>query len=101
MRLTNIERLPHGEIWQWWSRLTNASLNIDNVLQCYQKYMSFTTEHLPTYKEYVNNMEEKMHDDEFLGDTVGLLQPSLKFNPQQGYELIKTQLIDKLPGDRD
>ena len=95
------QRRKGRDLFDLYTALTNAHLNIDNVLLCYQKYMSFTAQHLPTYKEYVNNMEEKMHDDEFLGDTAGLLQPSLNFNPQQGYEIIKTQLIDKLSGDRD
>jgi len=95
------QRRKGRDLFDLYTALTKADLNIDNVLQCYQKYMSFTTKHLPTYKEYMNNLEEKMHDDEFLGDTVGLLQPSVNFNPLQGYELVKTQLIDKLPGDRD
>ena len=41
-------------------------------------------------------MEIKMQDDEFLGDTELLLRPDEKFNPQEAYEIIKKELIEKL-----
>ncbi|MCH4155269.1 MAG: nucleotidyl transferase AbiEii/AbiGii toxin family protein [Muribaculaceae bacterium] len=95
------QRRKGRDLFDLYTALTRAELNMDSVLQCYERYMTFTTDHLPTYKEYVANMEEKMLDDEFLGDTTGLLQPSLKFSPKEGYKLIKRMMIDRLPGDRD
>ena len=62
--------------------------------------MDFTTEHLPTYKEYVMNMEEKLQDSEFIGDTAQLIDSSMVFNPEEAYRLVKEMLIDKLPGER-
>ena len=41
-------------------------------------------------------MEDKMQDDEFLGDTQQLLRPDEKFDPVSGYELVKRMLIDRL-----
>ena len=41
-------------------------------------------------------MEEKMSDPDFLGDTQNLIRPDIEFNPQSGYELVRSQLIDKL-----
>lgn len=37
-----------------------------------------------------------MQDEEFLGDTKQLLRPDENFNPQEGYEVVKTALIDRL-----
>ena len=51
------------------------------------------------YRLRVSNilhMEEKMSDPDFLGDTQNLIRPDIKFNPQSGYELVRSQLIDKL-----
>lgn len=76
--------------------MTTSDINIDQVLTCYQKYMEFVVDHVPTYKEFVINMEEKMQDDEFLGDTGQLLRPDEKFNPQEGYEVVRMLLIDRL-----
>lgn len=60
------------------------------------RYMAFTVENLPTYKQFVNNMEAKMTDEEFLGDTMGLLRPEMSFEPLSSYQLVKETLIDRL-----
>ena len=41
-------------------------------------------------------MEEKMANDEFIGDTVSLLCPDEKYYPNEAYEIVKAQIIDKL-----
>ncbi|MBO5664440.1 MAG: nucleotidyl transferase AbiEii/AbiGii toxin family protein, partial [Bacteroidales bacterium] len=76
--------------------LTTKELNIDNVLKCYHQYMDFVVDHIPTYKEFIINMEDKMQDEEFLGDTQQLLRPDEKFNPQEAYALVRSLLIDGL-----
>lgn len=50
----------------------------------------------PTHSLYVSNMEEKMANDEFTGDTASLLRPDEKYNPNEAYEIVKAQIIDKL-----
>ena len=62
--------------------------------------MSFVVEHTPTYKEFVLNMEEKMNEEEFLTDMKVLLRPGTKFDPKEAYQIIKSKLIDRLPGER-
>ena len=41
-------------------------------------------------------MEEKIENDEFLGDTATLLRPNETYVPQTAYEIVKARLIDKL-----
>ena len=48
------------------------------------------------YKQFILNMEEKMNDMDFLGDIQNLIRPNEMFNPQEGYELIKEVLIERL-----
>lgn len=76
--------------------LTVAEIHEDKVIECYLKYMGFVVDHIPTYKEFILNMEDKMQDDEFLGDTAGLLKVGDNFIPEQSYSLVKERLIDKL-----
>lgn len=94
------QRRKGRDLFDMYTALTRAELDLDAVMHCYERYMAFTADHLPTYKEFVLNMEEKLHDDEFLGDTKGLLSPSLKFDSMSGYKLVKSRLIDRLPGER-
>lgn len=81
--------------------LANGDLDVDKVLMCYNKYMEFVVDKAPSYKQFVNNMEEKMQNLEFLEDTRSLLRPDIKFDPQEAYERVYNAFIDKMEGRRD
>ena len=77
-------------------------VDVGKVMQCYNSYMKFAVGKIPTYKQYMQNLELKMQDDEFLGDTDHLLSHhAVSFNPQQAFELIKNTFIDCMSGRRD
>lgn len=73
----------------------DVTINLDNVVTCYQRYMEFVVEKAPTYKQFIQNMELKMQDEEFLGDTQHLLRNGATFDPQTAYELVREKLIDR------
>lgn len=58
--------------------------------------MGFVVGHIPTYKEFTANLEEKMRDGEFLGDTSQLLRSGADFRPEEAFLLVKERLIDRL-----
>ena len=58
--------------------------------------MNFSVEKPPTQREYLLNMDAKMQDPEFLGDTTALLRPDIPYDPLKAYELVKTSLIEKI-----
>ena len=90
------QRRKGRDLYDLYKVLTTKELNIDNVLKCYHQYMDFVVDHIPTYKEFIINMEDKMQDEEFLGDTQQLLRPDENFNPHDGYEVVRSVLIDRL-----
>ena len=71
-------------------------LDKEKVMQSYEKYLGFTASHLPTYKEFVMNMEEKLQDEEFLADTDIILGPQTAYNPQDAYKMVHDNLIVRL-----
>lgn len=82
--------------------LDNREVDVEKVLKCYNRYMEFVVGKAPTYKQFMQNMEMKMQDTEFLNDTDILLREgAAKFDPVHAFELVKRTLIDKLPGRRD
>ena len=81
--------------------LANGDIDIDKVLMCYNKYMEFVVDKAPSYKQFVNNMEEKMQDSEYLEDTRSLWRADIKFDPQEAYERVYNTLIDKMAGKRN
>ncbi len=58
--------------------------------------MKFSVDNPPSQREFILNMESKINDPEFLGDTTALLRPGQEYEPLAAYELIKTELIEKI-----
>ena len=90
------QRRKGRDLYDLYKALTTSDINIDNVLACYQKYMEFVVDHIPTSKVFNINMEYEMQDDEFMGDTMQLLRPDEEFNPHEGYEVVLTLLLDMI-----
>ena len=74
-------------------------LDKEKVMQSYERYLGFTASHLPTYKEFVMNMEEKLQDEEFLTDTDIILGPQEDYNPKEAWENVHGELVKKLIKD--
>ena len=78
----------------------SSVINADEIIRCYCRYISFVVEAPPTYKQFMANMEEKMADPEFTGDTVKLLRPGIQFDPQAAWDLVRETLVDKLQAQK-
>ncbi|MBR3578469.1 MAG: nucleotidyl transferase AbiEii/AbiGii toxin family protein [Bacteroidales bacterium] len=95
------QRKKGRDLFDIYKGLTFRECDRGKILECYQKYMEFVVERVPSYKEYVLNMQEKMKDIEFLTDVAHLLHPDVAFNPQEAYRLVYNKLIDKMDGKRE
>ncbi|MGM9746435.1 MAG: nucleotidyl transferase AbiEii/AbiGii toxin family protein [Paludibacteraceae bacterium] len=90
------QRKKGRDLFDLYVALTEASVNIDEILRCYKRYMSFVVQQPPTYKQFINNMNAKLSDPDFLGDTQSLIRPDREFDPLSAYEIVRGRLIDKL-----
>lgn len=95
------QRKKGRDLFDLYTALTAQELDVDRVLECYRKYIEFVAERAPSYKEFVQNMEMKMQDEEFLEDVAPLLRPEIQYDPQMAYSLVYDKLIDRMPGKRD
>jgi predicted nucleotidyltransferase component of viral defense system len=75
--------------------IMNPQLDIDQVISCYREYMT-TAGIPPSSKVFIENMEEKMRDGEFLGDIKALIRPEIQYDSEKAYDLIKTEILEKL-----
>lgn len=94
------QRLKGRDLYDLYVALTKGKVDDEKVIECYKRYMGFVVEHLPTWKEFMLNMDEKMQNTEFIGDVSQLLRIGDNFDPVIGYALVKERLIDRLEGDR-
>lgn len=95
------QRKKGRDLFDLYLALGTHELDAERVLECYRKYIEFVAERAPSYKEFVQNMELKMQDEEFLGDVQPLLRPKISFDPLRAWPLVYEQLVDRMPGKRE
>jgi predicted nucleotidyltransferase component of viral defense system len=75
---------------------TNDSLSKEKIIQVFQHYMKHEVTGIPPKESFLKNLEYKMNNSEFLGDTTGLLRPDEIYDAKEGFRLVKSELIDKM-----
>jgi len=90
------QRRKGRDLYDLYKAVTMADVNIKNLLKCYRRYMDFVVDTPPTQKEFMLNMELKMQDEEFLGDTKTLLRQGEDYNPVKALEVIKSAILNHL-----
>lgn len=90
------QRRKGRDLFDLYTAITQKALNLDQILTCYREYMNFVVSAPPTQKEFLLNMETKMQDADFLGDTQLLLRNGESYDPQKAYELVKVNLLEKI-----
>ncbi len=90
------QRKKGRDLFDLYYALTNLDLDTNTLIKCYKEYMAFSVDKPPTQKQFLLNMEEKLQDPDFEGDIYGLLRPGVDYDQTKAYELIKTELIEKI-----
>ncbi len=72
------------------------TLHLDALLHSYREYMTFSVGAAPTAREFSLNLEAKMRDTEFIGDTQALIRPQVSYDPQAAFEWIHSTLIERM-----
>lgn len=95
------QRKKGRDLFDLYVALQRSDVDVEKVMQCYKKYMEFVVGKTPSYKQFVNNLQEKMSDSEFTGDMQALLCPNISFDPNEAYPLVYDTFIDRMEGKRN
>jgi len=91
------QRRKGRDLFDLWKILSmHLELDKGKVMESYERYLGFTASHLPTYKEFLLNMDGKLQDEEFLTDTEMILGPQVEYDPQVAWEKVKAELVERL-----
>ena len=93
---TLYQRKKGRDLFDLYHALSYLDINTETVVKSYKEYIAYSVKKPPTQKQFIVNMEEKLQDPDFEGDIYALLRPGIAYDQNKGYELIKTELIDKL-----
>lgn len=94
------QRRKGRDLFDLYYALANAEVDIDKIMECYHRYISFAVDKPPSYRQFLVNMENKMLDQEFLGDVSMILRPDIEYFPMDAYNLVRNTLIERIPGRR-
>ena len=79
----------------------HAQPDVEKVLRCWRRYKAELGEDLPSWKEYVSNVEDKLADPSYRIGMTALLRPDVEFDPVTAWANIKPKIVDRLMTDRD
>lgn len=98
-RVTKQKRYNNTMLFRMESEIPpTVPLRLKIEINCFEHFNELGLVKIPFEMEntWFSGRCEKMSDADFLGDTVQLIRPDRTFDPQAGYELVKTELIDRL-----
>lgn len=78
--------------------LSTMKVDTEAIVSCFKTYIKFSTGSIPSQKVFIENMDAKMKNENFIGDITALLRvdEKEKYKQQEAYELIKAELISKI-----
>lgn len=90
------QRKKGRDLFDLYYALTHLDLDTDKLIHVYKEYMAFSVVRPPTQKQFLRNMKEKLEDPDFSGDIYALLRPGIEYDQDEAYELVRTELIEKI-----
>ncbi len=75
--------------------ITQTNADPQKIIDAWKHYMKEEGNSV-SQLEFIDNMEKKMTDKDFLGDMQGLLRPDVAYEIDNAYRFIKAELLEKL-----
>jgi hypothetical protein len=89
------QRKKGRDLYDLYKAFILSNPNPDDILTCYASYLSFNKTKSPTKKQFVNNLKEKLLDKVFIGDTASLLRPGEEYVPEEAFDIVRKNLLEK------
>lgn len=90
------QRKKGRDLFDLYKALSTTEVDPEVIIRCYKRYMDFSVSKPPTYKQFIQNMESKMIDPDFIGDMENLLHSDETYDIQEAYKIVKEKIIDRL-----
>ena len=89
------QRRKGRDLFDLYHAITKTNANTDRIVAAWKRYMQEEGNRV-SQTEYLDNMERKMADKDFLGDTRSLLRTGLHYDVEEAYEFVKRELLEKI-----
>ncbi|MGN6394833.1 MAG: nucleotidyl transferase AbiEii/AbiGii toxin family protein [Mucilaginibacter sp.] len=89
------QRRKGRDLFDMWFALIQGKVDPGAVIEAWNFYME-KEDNSVTQNEFLENIEKKIADQDFLGDMEGLLRPGLSYKITEAYEFVKKELLEKI-----
>ena len=89
------QRRKGRDLFDLWYAVTNLNPNIALLIKTYHEYIKSEGRSIRR-EDFISNMENKMNDLEFRKDILGLLRINTEYNPDIAFQLIRSEILEKL-----
>ena len=89
------QRKKGRDLFDLWYANEKVKPDSKKIIEAFNKYIS--NENLSiSSKDFIDNMEEKINDTDFIGDISGLLRPGIEYNNSVAWQFLRKNIISKL-----
>ena len=85
------------DLFDLWQALSQLSVDDDQVVELFTDYLRREGQRV-TRAQFERNLTQKERMPEFLGDILPLLPTGVVYDPTVALALVRTRLIERLPG---
>jgi len=89
------QRKKGRDLFDIWYACENLEIDPERVVEGFNKYLKNAGSTI-SRENYLTNMEQKIEDNEFLGDTTALLRTDISFDHSVAWELIREKIINRI-----
>ncbi len=93
------QRRKGRDLFDLWLCLERNLINPDQVIACFLRYMEHEG-HTVSRAEFEENLHDKQANSAFMNDIAPLLSSAVRYDPVEAIPLVRSMLIDRLPGTR-
>ena len=74
----------------------HSSPDVEAILRCWRRYKKELGEELPSWREFMQNVEAKLKDQEYRHGMDTLLRPEVTFDPDSAWQLMQERIVNRL-----
>jgi len=82
------------DLFDLYYALTQIDIDVEKLLHCYKIHYEHAELKMPTAKQFMRNMEEKLSDTDFTNDIFTVLKPNVEYNNLEAWKLVRKKLIE-------
>jgi predicted nucleotidyltransferase component of viral defense system len=90
------QRKKGRDLFDLYWALTHLDIDVEKVMHCYKIHMEHAVDKLPTRKQFLASMNEKMTDRDFMEDIRLVLRQGVEYDNEVAWEFVKEELVEKI-----